>query len=140
MGHVMIFWPLRRIVKRSAISKTSSSLWDTKRIVMPLARRSRMMRKSAATSFFVSAVVGSSMMISLASEMRARQMATSCLSATDRSPTLASKSTVKPMVATARSAMARKRFQLTNARPAATSVVSARFSMTERLGNTEKSW
>ena len=98
------------------------------------------MSKRAATSFFVRAVVGSSMMMSFASPIRARLMATSCLSATDRLPTSSSRSTSKPIFATASRATSRIRERFTRRRPAATSLPSAMFSITERFGKIEKSW
>ena len=67
-------------------------------------------------------------------------MATSCLSATERLPTSSSRSTVKPILATASAATLRMRERLTRQEPAATSLPSAMFSMTERLGKMEKSW
>ena len=132
--------PLRSTVKRSLIRNTSPSLWLTNSVEMPRDLRSRMIRNRASTSLLVNAVVGSSMMISLASLISAREIATSCLSATERSPTVASRSTRKSIFETASSAIRRKRRQLASRRFAASSVVSARFSITVRFGKMEKSW
>ena len=98
-----------------------------------------MISNSAATSFLVSAVVGSSMMISFASNISARQMATICFSATESEPTSRSSSTSKLILDRASSAIRRMRFLLTNLCPAANSVLNARFSITVRFGKIEKS-
>ena len=77
---------------KEALSKISSVLWLMNMMAMPESRSWRTVLNSASTSFLVRAVVGSSMMISLALNSSARQMATSCLSATDRSPIFAYRS------------------------------------------------
>ena len=127
------------MVKRSEISNTSLSLWLTKSMAMPWALSLSMISNSAATSFLVSAVVGSSMMMSLASNISARQMATICFSATLSEPTRRSSSTSKLILERASVAIWRMRFLLTNLCPAASSVLKARFSMTVRFGKMAKS-
>ena len=58
--------PLRRIVVRSAIAKTSGSLWEMKMTVRPPATISRTLEKSCSISDGVRTVVGSSRMRMLA--------------------------------------------------------------------------
>ena len=62
-GQVMTLCPLRRIVKRCAISKTSSSLWETKRMAMPRIEVADYVEEGAHL-LLRQAVVGSSMMMS----------------------------------------------------------------------------
>ena len=107
---------------------------------MPCAFSFSMISNSAATSLRVSAVVGSSMMISFASNISALQMATICFSATDSEPTSRSSSTSKLIFESASCAIWRMRFLFTNLCPAASSVLKARFSITVRFGKMEKSW
>ena len=92
------------------------------------------------TSRSVSAVVGSSMMMSRASEASARQMATSCLCATDRVSTRASRGMSTPTRSSMRAASSRIRRRSTSRRPALSSALSAMFSATPRFGKSEKSW
>ncbi|MPM24015.1 hypothetical protein SDC9_70492 [bioreactor metagenome] len=132
--------PLRNIVKLSDISNTSLSLWLTNKMAIPRSLSLRMILNRFLTSFLVSAVVGSSIMINLVLNIRALLMAIICFSATDRFPTYASRSTLKLILAIASSAIVLIRFQLTIFLPSANSLLNARFSMTVRFGNMEKSW
>ena len=70
--------PSRNTVTLSHSSKTSSSLWVTYRIPMPMSRSRRITSKRSLISFGVRAEVGSSMMTTLASWERARAISTIC--------------------------------------------------------------
>ena len=136
----MTFSPFLRIVMLSEISNTSSSLWDTKRIVTPFFFKSVIISKSRVTSFLVRAVVGSSMIISFALSSSALEIAISCLSATGSVSTSASRSTSKLIFWTASSAILRNSFLLTSFFLFASTWLNARFSITVRFGKIEKSW
>ena len=99
-----------------------------------------MMPSSTRTSRSVSADVGSSMMMSRASEASARQIATNCLCATDSVSTRASSGISTPTRSSIRAASARTRRRSTSRRPACSSALKAMFSATERFGKSEKSW
>ena len=62
MSSVVIERPLRRIVVRSAIAKTSGILWEMKMTVLPSATISRTLENSWSISAGVRTVVGSSRM------------------------------------------------------------------------------
>ena len=66
VGTVVIEWPWRKIVTRSATASTSGSLWEMKITVRPAAAMSRTLEKSWSASCGVSTVVGSSRMRILA--------------------------------------------------------------------------
>ena len=80
-GVVEIQRPSRRIVTRSAISKTSSMRWEMKRIATPCWRRACTMRKSRCTSCAESDAVGSSMISTRTSSEMALAISTVCCSA-----------------------------------------------------------
>jgi len=79
------------------------------------------------------------MMMSFALNISARLIATICFSATESVPTMRSSSTRKSIFKIASSAIFFMRARLTNLRPSASSLLSARFSMTVRFGKIEKS-
>ena len=132
--------PERRMVTRWETASTSSSLCETNMSATPRARRVATRANSRATSVWVRAVVGSSMMMIRASLTRARQMAVSCLSATDRVSTSASRSNARPSSSTMARAAGREARPEYSRRRSATAAVSTMFSPTVRLGNSEKSW
>ena len=92
------------------------------------------------TSFSVSAVVGSSMMMSCACEASARQIATSCFWATGRASTRVSRSISTPIFSSALRAIARDASRLKSSLWVESWVTKAIFSATLRFGNSEKSW
>ena len=139
-GPSATFRPLRSTTTCSQTSSTSASLWLTKSTATPSALSRRMIPSSTRTSRSVSAVVGSSMMMSRASEASARQIATSCLCATDSVSTRASSGISTPTRSSIRAASARTRRRSTSRRPACSSALKAMFSATERFGKSEKSW
>ena len=98
------------------------------------------MASSERTSRSVSAVVGSSMTMRRAFEASARQIATSCLSATDSVSTRRSRSIATPTRSNAAAAIFRICERRTSRRPSESSAEKATFSATERFGNSEKSW
>ena len=130
--------PSRSTVTFSEIARTSSSLWLTKSVEMSFERSSSMTRTSASTSGLVSAVVGSSMMMSFAPCVRARAMATSCRLETGRSSTTASRSMSAWTLRSSHSASLRMLAHPMKFRPFSTIWLRAMFSATVRLGNSEK--
>ena len=133
--------PLRSTTTCSQTSSTSASLWLTKSTATPSALSRRMISRSTRTSRSVRAVVGSSMMMSRASEASARQMATSCLWATDSVSTRASRGIVDADALRASAPPApRTRPRSTSRRPAWSSEAKPMFSATVRFGKSEKSW
>ena len=81
MAYSPTSWPSRSTVIRSQTSYTWSKKWVTKRMPTPLARRSRISRKSLATSCSSREEVGSSRISTLQSMSTARAMATICCTA-----------------------------------------------------------
>ncbi len=132
--------PLRITVRVSAISSISRILWLTNSTEMPAALSAVTRSNSRSTSWWVSAVVGSSMISSFASDASARAMATSCRPATGSRPTSRPSGSGVPSRAQASSAICRIRRGDTVRRMRASSGGRARFSATVRFGNREKSW
>ena len=80
---------------------TSSILWLTKMTLIPLRFSPFTTEKSASTSFFVSAVVGSSMIRILTLCAKAREIAISWRLATGSVSTIASKGIFTPILSSA---------------------------------------
>ena len=80
-GRVEISRPSRKTVTWSAISKTSSMRWLTKRMATPWSRRSRTSLKSWPTSWAESEAVGSSMMRTRTLSEIALAISTDCCAA-----------------------------------------------------------
>ena len=77
------FCPSRRQTQRSETRRISSNLWLMNRIARPSSRRESTSWKSSSISWRDSAAVGSSMITTWASWLRARATSTMCFCATD---------------------------------------------------------
>ena len=133
-GKSPTFFPSRRIVTASAISKTSLSLWLMKRVEIPFFFSRAITEKRWSTSSRVMAEVGSSMMMSFAPWVRLRVMATICRLATERFCTSSSRSMSSSISARPRAAMARTSVQFTKLARRSTNWFREMFSATVTLG------
>ena len=88
--------PRRITVIRSAIARTSRSLWVMKTIAFPASLSWRMISISSSVSCGVSTAVGSSKTSTCASRESALMISTRCCTPTGRSSTIASGSTWNP--------------------------------------------
>ena len=138
-GKSPTFFPSRRIVTASAISKTSLSLWLMKRMEMPFCFSRAMTEKRWSTSSRVIAEVGSSMMMSFAPWVRLRAMATICRLATERFRTRASRSMSSSISARPRAATERTSRQCMKLARRSTNWFSEMFSATVTFGYSERS-
>ena len=81
-----IYWPSRITVTQSHSSNSSSSLWETNRIAIPLLFSSRQVRISWPTSFSDRDDVGSSMMMHFASMRTAFAISIICWTPMPKDP------------------------------------------------------
>ena len=136
----MTLRPDRMMVTRCEMAMTSSSLCDTKMRATPCALSFSTTMNRRATSRWVRAVVGSSMMRSFALPARERQMAVSCLSATESCSTSASSGSGTPRRSTICAACFFAFVELKNFFFSVTEEVIMMFSATVRFENRLKSW
>src|SRR6266545_1129478 len=132
--------PLRSTVMRSAIGRTSFSLWVMNSTEWPDFWSDRMIENRSSVSCGVSTAVGSSRISSRASRSSALMISTRCWTPTGRSSTIASGSTTRPKrcessrtsrLAVARSSIPARRIG---------SIPRTAFSATVNTGTSMKCW
>ena len=128
--------PRRMTVIRSAIARTSRSLWVMKTIAVPSSRSCCMIAMSSSVSCGVSTAVGSSNTSTFASCDSALMISTRCCTPTGRSSIFASGSTWKPK----RCEISRTFCLAPASPPSAFSCPRSTFSATVKTGMSMKCW